>query len=265
MLSAFCRRICPITRGPVRVCARFLSGFLKEDLLESTIEVKAGVGGDEAHKWATELFEMYRNVSLKMDWDFEETAHLKAIVRGESYGWLKYESGVHRVQRIPYNSQRMQTSAASVIVIPDIEIPKVVIRDADLKVSISKKSSGAGGQSVNAAYQQVRMTHIPSGYTVVVNESHAQQENREIALAKVKERVEQMEVEKVLAKMAEHRKGQIKFGDRSEKIRSYNFQRNEINEHRLTAKNGGLIKESVEEFMTECDQLVGLWQKLRKL
>jgi peptide chain release factor 1 len=158
----------------------------------------------------------------------------------------------------------MQTSAAGVVVVPKIEVPQVIIRDSDLKISISKKSSGAGGQSVNAAYQQVRMTHMPSGFTVVVNESHAQQENKEIAYAKVKARVQMMEEEKALAAMANSRKGQVRTADRSEKIRSYNFQRGEVNDHRLPNKDGGVVKESCEDFMTDCGSLVRIWENLRE-
>lgn len=246
------------------------NGVFDQDKLDARLEVKAGVGGEEALKWAQEIFSMYSQVSARMGWDFsveEEGDVMKAVVssRGDQgpYGYLKYESGVHRVQRVPFNSDRMQTSAAGVIVVPKIEVPSVTVRDSDLKISISKKSSGAGGQSVNAAYQQVRMTHIPSGYTVVVNESHAQQENREIALERIKARVQQMGEEKALAAMAKSRKGQVRTADRSEKVRSYNFQRGEVNDHRLSAKEGGVVKESCEEFMTDCSNLVKIWERLK--
>ena len=238
-------------------------GIFDQDKLDARLEVRAGVGGDEALKWAQEIFEMYRQVSARMGWNFEIEDNeecMKALVSAPQgvYGYLKFESGVHRVQRVPFNSDRMQTSAAAVWVVPKIEVAEVKIRESDLKISISKKSSGAGGQSVNAAYQQVRMTHIPTGFTVVANESHAQQENRETALKKIKEKVQQMAEEKALAAMANARKGQVKTADRSEKVRSYNFQRSEVNDHRL----GGVVKESCEEFMTDCASLVDLWHRL---
>ena len=243
------------------------AGFMEEDKLNARIEVRAGVGGDEAFKWAQEIFEMYSQVSARLGLNFqveEESDVMRAVVAGEGvFGWVRFESGVHRVQRIPFNSDRIQTSAAAVYVVPKIEVPKVHIRDSELKIHISKKSSGAGGQSVNAAYQQVRMTHIPSGYTVVVNESHAQQENREMALEKIHQRVQLMEEEKALAAMALARRGQVRTADRSEKIRSYNFQRSEINDHRLSSKDGGVVRESCDEFMADCGSLVALWERLK--
>jgi peptide chain release factor 1 len=240
-------------------------GLFDMEKLNARIEVKAGVGGDEALKWADEIFEMYRQVSARLGWKFDVEDSGKAVVSSHDgtgvYGWLRFESGVHRVQRVPFNSDRMQTSAAAVYVVPKIEIPTVQIRDSDLKIHISKKSSGAGGQSVNAAYQQVRMTHVPTGFTVVCNESHAQQENKEMALERIKLKVQQMEEEKALAAMANARKGQVRTADRSEKVRSYNFQRSEVNDHRLS---GGVVKESCEEFMSDCGSLVSLWEKLKE-
>lgn len=245
--------------------------IFEQDFCDARIEVKAGVGGEEAFKWAQEVFHMYLNVAGNIGWHIsEESASgelMKCVVkRGPSadyapYRLLRFESGVHRVQRIPFNSDRMQTSAAAVYVIPKVDVPRVKIRESDLKVFVSKKSSGAGGQSVNSAYQQVRMTHVPSGFTVVVNESHAQQENREMALEKIQNRVQQMEEEKVLAAMAHCRKGQVKTADRSEKVRSYNFQRNEVNDHRLS---GSVVKESVDSFMTNGSSLVSLWTALKE-
>ena len=244
------------------------AGYFDEDKLDARIEVRAGVGGDEALKWANELFAMYADVSGRMGWDFtvaQEGDVMKAVVvagggSGGPYGWLRLESGVHRVQRVPFNSDKMQTSAAAVFVVPKIDVPPISIRDSDLKIHISKKSSGAGGQSVNAAYQQVRMTHVPTGYTVVCNESSAQQENREMALEKIRTRVQQMEEEKALLAMAKSRKGQVTTADRSEKVRSYNFQRGEVNDHRLV---GGVVRESCEEFMTDCGSLVAIWERLK--
>ena len=244
------------------------TSFFQEDKCDARIEVRAGVGGEEASMWASEIFNMYLDLCPKLGWHVEEDSSsddelLKCSVTGSSseqgpYGFLKFESGVHRVQRIPFNSDRMQTSAAAVYVIPKVDVPQVKIKESDLKVYISKKSSGAGGQSVNSAYQQVRMTHVPTGFTVVVNESHAQQENREIALEKVKSRVQQMEEEKILAAMAKCRKGQIKTADRSEKVRSYNFQRNQVSDHRL------LLGGSCQDFLKEGSGLVSVWHALRE-
>ena len=176
------------------------------------------------------------------------------------YGWFRFESGVHRVQRVPFNSDRMQTSAAAVVVIPKIDLPEIQIRESDLKISISKKSSGAGGQSVNAAYQQVTMKHVPTGYTVTVADSHAQQENRQIAFERVQKRVQEMEEEKIVSAMTKARKSQVKTADRSEKIRTYNFQRGEVNDHRLV---GIVVKESCEEFLSDGSRLMDtIWENL---
>ena len=247
-------------------------GLWDEDAVGARIEVRAGVGGDEAGKWANELFDMYINMCcVEMGWDFEpvlgtgkggvpgsEKVFQAIVPNANAYGWLKYESGVHRVQRIPFNSDRMQTSAAAVYVMPKVTVPITQIRDSDLKVYISKKSSGAGGQSVNAAYQQVRMVHLPSGFSVVVNESHAQQENREIALAKVTAHVQKIAEEKVVAALTHSRKSQIHTGDRSEKVRTYNYERGEINDHRV----GITVKHDCEEFLKNGD-LHAFWTPLK--
>ena len=266
-----------ITTNSDKLRSLILSNMESEQLmdeaqLDARLEVKAGVGGDEALKWAQELFSMYEQVSGRLGWQFtvgkdSTDSIMKAVVSGGrgsgTYDFLRFESGVHRVQRVPFNSDRMQTSAAAVYVVPKLDIPTVTIRESDLKIFISKKSSGAGGQSVNAAYQQVRMSHIPTGFTVVVNDSHAQQENREKAYELIREKVQQFEEDKVLAAMAASRKGQVRTADRSEKVRSYNFQRSEVNDHRLTAKQGGVVKESCEDFMTDCASLVMLWERLK--
>jgi peptide chain release factor 1 len=243
--------------------------FFEEDKLNARIEVRAGVGGDEALKWAHELFDMYTTCAMKMGFTIEpiDSADdtFRAIVSGNSsvrgpYGWFRYESGVHRVQRVPFNSDRMQTSAAAVVVMPKIDLPEIKIKDADLKISISKKSSGAGGQSVNAAYQQVTMKHLPTGYTVTVADSHAQQENREIAYMRIQKRVQEMEEEKIVSAMTRARKSQIKTADRSEKIRTYNFQRGEVNDHRLTSL---VVKECCDEFLRSGESLINsIWEPL---
>lgn len=255
------------------------AGFFSEDKLDARLEVRAGVGGDEALKWAQELFHMYAAVSAKQGWEWEpiETDSekqniFKAIIKTPkymldenlfgAYGWLRFESGVHRVQRIPFNSDRMQTSAAAVVVLPKIEIQKIKLKDADVKISISKKSSGAGGQSVNAAYQQVTLKHLPTGFTVTVADSHAQQENKEVAYARLTQKIQEFEEEKVLFSLAKTRKAQSTTADRSEKIRTYNFQRGEVNDHRVT---GCVVKEDMQAFMQNPDGLLNtIWEALAR-
>jgi peptide chain release factor 1 len=196
----------------------------------------------------------------------EGSSIFKAVVGGSGssilgpYGFLRFESGVHRVQRVPFNSDRMQTSAAAVVVLPKIEIPEIRLKDSEIKISISKKSSGAGGQSVNAAYQQVTLKHLPTGFTVTCADSHAQQENKEMAYTRLRQRVQEFEEEKVLASLAKTRKSQATTADRSEKIRTYNFQRGEVNDHRVS---GCVVKEDVGEFMGDGESLVDIiWGKL---
>lgn len=245
--------------------------FFDEDKLNARIEVRAGVGGDEALKWANELFELYTVCAIKVGFNFDPIESLddntmRAIISAPNnsvkgpYGLFRYESGVHRVQRVPFNSDRMQTSAAAVVVMPKLDLPEIRIKESELKISISKKSSGAGGQSVNAAYQQVTMKHIPTGYTVTVAESHAQQENREIAFERIQKRVQEMQEEKIVGAMTRARKSQIKTADRSEKIRTYNFQRGEVNDHRLS---GVVVKENCDEFLQNGESLImSIWEPL---
>lgn len=247
-------------------------GRMEEDALGARLEVRAGVGGVEAGMWAEELFHMYLAAADRMGWTatVESSERVGGIpgadtvfqaqILGNAYGWLKFEAGVHRVQRVPSNSDRMQTSAAAVWVMPKVSIPEVVLRDSDLKITISKKSSGAGGQSVNAAYQQVRMVHQPTGYGVTVSDSSAQQENKEIAYARILSHLTKLAEDSVLGQLTRNRKTQIKTADRSEKIRTYNFQRNEINDHRIPKF---VIREECTLFLHQ-GNLMPLWTPLRE-
>jgi peptide chain release factor 1 len=266
-----------ITRSSATIRSLILASmdaedYFSEEKLDARIEVRAGVGGDEALKWANELFDMYAVVAARNGWNWQESdpvegsSIFKAVVGGSGssilgpYGFLRFESGVHRVQRVPFNSDRMQTSAAAVVVLPKIEIPEIRLKDSEIKISISKKSSGAGGQSVNAAYQQVTLKHLPTGFTVTCADSHAQQENKEMAYTRLRQRVQEFEEEKVLASLAKTRKSQATTADRSEKIRTYNFQRGEVNDHRVS---GCVVKEDVGEFMGDGESLVDIiWGKL---
>ena len=226
------------------------------DKKNAIIEIRAGTGGLEASLFASDLFKMYEKVSNKKKWTLElisisksEAGGLKEVIasiKGKNiYSTLKYESGVHRVQRVPDTETqgRVHTSAATVAVLPEAEEVDVKIEEKDLRVDVFR-SSGPGGQSVNTTDSAVRITHIPTGIVVSQQDEKSQIRNKEKGLKILRSRIYELERQKKEDERSKYRKSKIGTGDRSERIRTYNFPQGRITDHRIN-----LTLHKLDEFL----------------
>jgi peptide chain release factor 1 len=228
----------------------------EDDSKNAIVEIRAGTGGLEASLFCSDLFKMYEKVCSKKKWKLEiisisksEAGGFKEVIflvnGSEIYSYLKYESGVHRVQRVPTTETqgRIHTSAATVAVLPEAEEVDIQIKESDLRIDVFR-AGGPGGQSVNTTDSAVRITHLPTGVVVSQQDEKSQHKNKAKALKILRSRVYEAEKRKKDQVRADNRKSQIGSGDRSERIRTYNFPQGRVTDHRIN-----LTLHKLEEFL----------------
>ena len=236
------------------------------DAKNAVMEIRAGTGGDEASIFAGDLYKMYTAFASSKGWSTElvdiaegTSGGFKEIIfniNGEDvYGQLKFESGVHRVQRVPQTETqgRVHTSAATVIVLPEAEEFDIELKPSDIRKD-TYCSSGPGGQSVNTTYSAVRLTHVPTGIVAQCQDQKSQHKNYDKALKVLRSRIYEVELQKKLEEDAKHRKTMVSSGDRSAKIRTYNYPQGRVTEHRIALTKYNLqatMTGDIQEFIDE--------------
>jgi peptide chain release factor 1 len=243
------------------------------------LEIRAGAGGDEAALFAGDLFRMYTRYAERQRWKLEVLSSSEtgagglkeaiASIEGKGvYSRLKYESGVHRVQRVPATeaSGRIHTSTATVAVLPEAEEVDIQISEKDLRID-TFCSSGPGGQSVNTTYSAVRITHLPTGLVVSQQDEKSQIKNRAKAMKVLRARLYEMEMQKQQDAIAKERRGQVGTGERSEKIRTYNFPDSRITDHRVNFKTSRVHEVLDGDLGQLIDEVISFYntQKLKEV